>query len=94
LTYVGRAITPQQSPVRFHARFFAAPFAHFEGSLQGDGELQDLRWMPLHNPEQLPLVDVTEFMLSELACVLTTETHLPALLCYRGGIVRVVRNTP
>ena len=94
LTYVGRAITPPQSPVRFHARFFSAPFARCEGSLQGDGELQDLRWMPLRNPDQLPLVDVTEFMLSELACMLTGETHLPALLCYRGGIVRVVRYTP
>lgn len=92
LTYIGRAITPRQSPVRFHARFFAAPDTGFNAHLHCDGELQDLRWTALGNPEQLPLVDVTSFMLDELAAVLTGRALVPALLCYRDGMLRAVRN--
>jgi 8-oxo-dGTP pyrophosphatase MutT (NUDIX family) len=68
LRYVGRAITSPYSPIRFHARFFVARAEHFSGTLGGSGELSDLRWVGIREAlESLPIVDVTEFMLGELA---------------------------
>ena len=63
LDYVLRAITPPQSPIRFHARFFAVEAEHLSGALQGNGELLDLAWRPVVECLKLPIVDVTEFLL-------------------------------
>ena len=38
LRYVGRAITPSFSKIRFHARFFTVDASHLSGELRGDGE--------------------------------------------------------
>lgn len=71
LRYVGRAITSPYSPIRFHARFFIARAEHSSGALGGSGELTDLRWVGIREAlEELPIVDVTEFMLGELARLL------------------------
>jgi 8-oxo-dGTP pyrophosphatase MutT (NUDIX family) len=67
LEYWLRAITPSSSPIRFHARFFAAEAKHFKGQLRGNGELLDLDWRPLDECLKLPIVDVTEFILRRLA---------------------------
>jgi 8-oxo-dGTP pyrophosphatase MutT (NUDIX family) len=67
LDYWLRAITPSSSPIRFHARFFAAEAAHFSGTLRGNGELLDLDWRPVEACLRLPIVDVTEFLLRRLA---------------------------
>lgn len=91
LRFLGRAITPTNSRMRFHARFFAAPAASFIGELAGDGELSDLQWVGLDNPSRLPMVDVTELMLSELAQHLSGASHQPALLSYSGDKPRVRR---
>ena len=91
LRFLGRAITPTNSRMRFHARFFAAPAASFVGELAGDGELSDLQWVSLDNPARLPMVDVTELMLSELAQQLSGAPHQPALLSYSGDKPRVRR---
>ena len=91
LRFLGRAITPTNSRMRFHARFFAAPVASFTGELAGDGELSDLQWVGLDNPARLPMVDVTELMLSELAQQLSGAPHQPALLSYSGDKPRVRR---
>ena len=66
LSYLARAITPTASRTRFHARFFVAPLDHFCGSLIDNGELLDLRWIQLAGQVNLPMWDVTEFMLEEL----------------------------
>ena len=66
LDYVLRAITPPQSPIRFHARFFAVEAEHLSGALQGNGELLDLAWRPVEACLRLPIVDVTEFLLRRL----------------------------
>lgn len=47
LDYLGRAITPNPSPVRFDARFLVVPADHVSGTLAGSGELEDLRWWDL-----------------------------------------------
>ncbi len=91
LRFLGRAITPTISRMRFHARFFAASAASFTGELAGDGELSDLQWVGLDNPARLPMVDVTELMLSELAQQLSGALHQPALLSYSGDKPRVRR---
>jgi 8-oxo-dGTP pyrophosphatase MutT (NUDIX family) len=67
LRYWLRAITPSSSPIRFHARFFAAEEKHFSGKLRGNGELLDLDWRALEECLKLPIVDVTEFILRRLA---------------------------
>jgi 8-oxo-dGTP pyrophosphatase MutT (NUDIX family) len=65
LEYVGRAITPASSPIRYHARFFMARADDAGGRLQGNGELIDLRWVPMREAGELPIIDVTGFMLEE-----------------------------
>ncbi len=71
LTYLGRAITSPYSPIRFHARFFVARAENFEGEIGGSGELLDLHWTPIGRAlAELPIVDVTEFMLAEVQRVL------------------------
>ncbi len=67
LAYVGRAITPSFSPIRFHARFFMAHARFAHGSLRRGGELLDLRWVSLAEAKRLAIIDVTEFMLDYVA---------------------------
>lgn len=83
LAYLGRAITPSSSPKRFHARFFVAAFEYFSGSLIDEGELSDLRWVPLNKPLELPMFDVTEFMLEELQRFFKGPRDKTPLLSYR-----------
>lgn len=66
LTYYYRAITPPESPIRFHARFFMAPADAADGRLGGSGELEDLDWISIEEALRRPLVDVTEFLLNRL----------------------------
>ena len=42
LTLIARAITPTESPIRFHARFFQADAALTEGKMEATPELADL----------------------------------------------------
>ena len=67
LDYLARAITPALSPIRFHARFFLADAAEGSGQLGGDGELLDLRWIPIPEAMELPIINVTRFVLQEAA---------------------------
>jgi 8-oxo-dGTP pyrophosphatase MutT (NUDIX family) len=91
LDYVVRAITPVASPIRFHARFFLAE-GDFEGSLCGNGELLDLGWRPLAECLALPIADITEFVLREVAQRLSGQAPggIP-VFGYRHGRVVVRR---
>ena len=62
LVYLGRAITPAYSPIRFHARFFLTRLRSGHVGLGGDGELDDLSWVPLSDVASLPTIDITRFM--------------------------------
>ena len=62
LVPVGRAITPQRSPIRFHGRFFLADGALALGTPEDGDELEDLGWRAVDRG--LPdMADVTQFML-------------------------------
>lgn len=62
---VARAITPTDSPVRFHTRFFLAEGAAVRGRIGGDGELEDIHWAPLESLASLSMADITQLVLEE-----------------------------
>jgi len=66
LVYLGRAITPTFSPIRFHARFFMADEKYMTGKIKTTSELVEIKWIPLSKATKLPMADVTEFMINEL----------------------------
>ena len=67
LDFVARAITPASSPIRFHARFFSASAEVATGDVKGSGELEELGWYTVSEALKLPVIDVTEFVLHEIA---------------------------
>ncbi|MCZ6862991.1 MAG: hypothetical protein O7I42_22440, partial [Alphaproteobacteria bacterium] len=91
LSYLGRAITPAASPIRFDARFLIADGAYANGTLGGSGELLDLQWIAIADALHLTIADVTEFMLGELARSFDdTDRRTRPLFCYRNGRPYVV----
>lgn len=87
LSCIARAITPASSPIRFHARFFAATATDLQGKLAGSGELEELDWYSLTQALKLPIIDVTEFVLREVLAghaARTTRTRIP-LFSYRNN---------
>ena len=94
LRYIGRAITPACSPWRYHARFFMVDARHVRGSLGGDGELLDLRWVDPEARFGAGLVDVTEAMLAELLPCLADPGRPPLFLSYRGQRCYLRREHP
>lgn len=91
VSFMARAITPTNSPIRFHARFFRAPASALRGTLKGSGELDELDWYPLSEALKLPIIDVTEFVLSELKRETEgiARAH-PPLYCYLNNKPRVL----
>lgn len=80
LALAARAITPSNSPVRFHARFFVADAAIARGRAADTPELADLAWRSLDEALRLPLFDVTEAVLRALQ-----RGDAPFLMTYRAG---------
>jgi 8-oxo-dGTP pyrophosphatase MutT (NUDIX family) len=62
---VARAITPANSPVRFHTRFFLAEGTAAVGEIAGDGELEDIHWAPIESLPELPMADITHLVSEE-----------------------------
>jgi len=85
LSLLARAITPTESPIRFHVRFFVADATETEGTLASSGELEELDWYPLSDARKLPMIDVTEFMLAEIAAGGPRKADRPPLYSYRNG---------
>lgn len=88
LAYVGRAITPVHSPIRFHARFFVADARHSWGELGGDSELVDLHWCPVQELAKLPTIAVQSFMLTHALALVTGDASVPTgkpLFTQRAG---------
>ncbi|PLW83857.1 NUDIX hydrolase [Kineobactrum sediminis] len=66
LNYVARAVTPPNPVARFDARFFLVDARHLHGELQSNGELEDLRWVPLDEIDHLPLIGITRLVVELL----------------------------
>lgn len=93
LDYLGRAITPPGSPIRFHARFLLADAEHMQGALGGSGELLNLHWVAIDDALHLPIADVTEFMLIELKRYLAGDEDVRRkrpLFSYRNNQAYVI----
>lgn len=64
LTYIGRAITPTVSPMRFDTRFFLADGKHAVGALADSAELDDVAWHVADPKADRSMSGVTRFMLA------------------------------
>ena len=89
LDYIYRAVTPPGLPRRFNARFFLANADDAAGSLDGNGELLDLGWVPVAEAITLPLPYITAVVLEEVETLLQSPPD-PALdrpvpVCIRVG---------
>jgi 8-oxo-dGTP pyrophosphatase MutT (NUDIX family) len=91
LRYLGRAITPTESPIRYHARFFLADAQAARGRLAGNGELMDLSWVSIDEARQLPIIDITEEVLGRVEQICAHGRRgRPFLFHYRAGSPRIV----
>lgn len=79
---LARAITPADSPIRFHTRFFLAETDAAVHDRAGDGELDGVSWIPAQSALQEDLIDVTRFMLERALEVGASD--LAPLFHYRG----------
>ncbi len=69
LSLIARAVTPASYPRRFDTYFFAADGAMAHGDLAGDGELEDIGWVPVGSAGVLSMAKVTRLILQEtLSC--------------------------
>ncbi|HEX9790372.1 MAG TPA: hypothetical protein VGA60_06890 [Kiloniellales bacterium] len=71
---VARAVTPADCPIRFDTYFFAADGTVAWGDLTGNGELEDIGWVPAGAALSLPMAEVTRLILEE-ALSLQTDSH-------------------
>jgi 8-oxo-dGTP pyrophosphatase MutT (NUDIX family) len=72
LEFVCRATTPPGLPRRFNARFFLADATHLRGEQADSLELEDLQWITLEPPTDLPIANITRCVLSEVRRLLAT----------------------
>lgn len=65
LHYVCRAVTPGGRPIRFNARFLAAPAEAVHGEIAGSGELERLGWFTPEQAHRHRVADITGKVLVE-----------------------------
>ena len=82
--YLGRAITPNGNPIRYHARFLRARVEDASGRLRSNGELLDLDWYSIDDALRLNVIDVTEAMLQQLRERVSGERPADLFVHYRG----------
>jgi 8-oxo-dGTP pyrophosphatase MutT (NUDIX family) len=86
---VCRAITPTRSHRRYHTRFFTADGSLAKGQIIGNGELEDLAWVPLSEALSLPMAQVGTLVLREALAHRASASERPAaLFCWRGPEMR------
>ena len=69
LTYIGRAITPTSSPMRFDTHFFLADGAYATGDHADGAELDDVAWHDADPNADRAMSGVTRFMLARALAV-------------------------
>ena len=89
LDYIYRAVTPPGLPRRFNARFFLAGADDASGTLDGNGELLDLGWVPITEAMTLPIPYITAVVLEELEHMYASppdpDRDRPVPVCIRVG---------
>jgi 8-oxo-dGTP pyrophosphatase MutT (NUDIX family) len=65
LHYICRAVTPGRRPIRFNARFLAAPAESAQGKIAGSGELEHLGWYTPEAAHRRHVADITAKVLVE-----------------------------
>ena len=87
LHYVCRAVTPGGRPIRFNARFLAAPAEAVHGEIAGSGELERLGWFTPEQAHRHRVADITGKVLVEFLDWLEMSQHRRAsrpLVVFRG----------
>jgi len=84
LTYIGRAITPTASPMRFDTRFFLADGAFAVGGHADSAELDDVAWHSADPDADRSMSGVTRFMLSRALAVWRGDTQPAPLYRHIG----------
>jgi len=100
LDFICRAITPVTSARRYNTRFFLGDGAKAVGTINSNGELEDLAWRPVSALSGLHIVDVTEYVLKEalrrwqsrVDGRVPAGTEPPKLLNYRKDIMTLSRH--
>jgi 8-oxo-dGTP pyrophosphatase MutT (NUDIX family) len=96
IDFICRAITPVTSHRRYNTRFFLADGSKAVGSVNSNGELEDLAWRPIPALSNLNIVDVTEYVLKEALrrwqARCPTGAEPPKLLNYRKDIMTLSRH--
>lgn len=75
LSYLTRAITPADRPMRFHARFLIAEAHHAKGEIRGSGELEEIRYFALTELHEQPVAKITAMILAEFEAWLATAAE-------------------
>lgn len=93
LDYLCRAVTPPNRFRRFNARFLIAPAMAAHGTLQGSGELEELRYFSFEEAFRHKIASITAKVLAEfqdwLALSQAAREARP-LICFRGMDSRTV----
>ena len=90
LVFLGRAITPSPQPLRFHARFFGMPFEKMSGKIQGDGELEDLRWVDIKEKNSLHMMQVQHMIIETLERYVRYNKLAPKKLFFKWNKINIV----
>ncbi|MFT4561928.1 MAG: 8-oxo-dGTP pyrophosphatase MutT (NUDIX family) [Gammaproteobacteria bacterium] len=88
--YLGRAVTPTDQPMRFHARFFFIDATQMHGTVTPSDELEDLQWVAVGKPNSLPMMRVTEFMLETLMGRLSGTISKAPFISFQNGAPRTL----
>lgn len=90
LDYIYRAVTPPGPPRRFNARFFMADATDLQGEISGNGELQNIGWIPIAEALAMPIPRITGVVLREVQRLLhkpparSPDAPVPLLHRVRG----------
>jgi 8-oxo-dGTP pyrophosphatase MutT (NUDIX family) len=79
LTFIGRAITPTSSPMRFNTSFFLADGLHAMGAPADSAELDDVAWHLADPRADRSMSGVTRFMLARAIAVWAGDASPPPL---------------
>ena len=85
--YLCRAVTPPNRFRRFNARFLIAPGEAAHGTLQGSGELEELRYFRFEEAFRHKIATITAKVLAEFQAWLAlspAEREARPLICFRG----------